>query len=77
MAIGSISGSGLEGINKGFGIVGAAADKIAKISGSEETAGDLASSAVDLQRGKIQVQASAKVLETEGVIIGSLIDISV
>lgn len=77
MAIGSISGSGLEGINKGYGVVGTAADKIAKVSSSENPAGDLASSVVDLQRGKIQVQASAKVLETEGLVMGSLIDIKV
>lgn len=77
MAIGSISGSGLEGINKGLAITGGAADKIARLSESDTSAGDLATSAVDLQRGKAQVQASAKVLETESKIIGSLIDIEV
>ena len=77
MAIGSISGSGLEGIYKGLDIAAGAADKIAKLSESEDAAGDLTSSMVDLQRGKVQVQASAKVLETEGRLIGSLIDIEV
>lgn len=77
MAIGSITGSGLEGINKGYGIAGAAADNIAKLSDSKHVGEDLATSAVDLQRGKIQVQASAKVIETENQILGSLIDIKV
>ena len=77
MAIGSISGSGLEGISKGFAIAGGAADKIARLSETGASASDVASSAVDLLRGSIQVQASAKVLETESKIIGSLIDIKV
>ena len=77
MVIGSTLGSGLEGINKGFSAVGAAADKVSKVSNSDNPVGDLASSAVDLLQGKIQVQASAKVLEAEGQVMGSLIDIKV
>jgi hypothetical protein len=77
MAIGSISGSGLEGISKGFAIAGGAADRIARLSEGGVSASDIASSAVDLLRGSVQVQASAKVLETEGKVIGSLIDIKV
>jgi len=74
---GSIVGSGLDGINKGFGIVGGVAEKISDLNQSEDQGADIASSLVDLQRGKLQVQASAKVLEAEGEMIGSLINLKV
>ena len=75
--LGSPSGAALNGINKGFSIAGGAAEKIANLSGSIDAAADVASSAVDLQRGKLQVQASAKVLEAEGDMLGSLINLKV
>lgn len=75
--INSVLGSGLQGIQKGYSTVNQAADKIAKVAGSSDPSGDLTESAVSLQQGKIQVQASAKVLETANKTIGSLIDIEV
>ncbi|MCG8672213.1 MAG: hypothetical protein MI867_22600 [Pseudomonadales bacterium] len=77
MSIGSVLGSGLQGVQKGFTTVNQAADKIAKVSDSSDPSGDLTESAVSLQQGKIQVQASAKVIETADKTIGSLIDIKV
>ena len=75
--INSVLGSGLQGVQKGFSMVNQAADKIAKVGDSSDPSGDLTESAVSLQQGKIQVQASAKVLETADKTIGSLIDIKV
>lgn len=75
--INSVLGSGLQGVQKGFSTVNQAADKIAKVGDSSDPSGDLTESAVSLQQGKIQVQASAKVLETADKTIGSLIDIKV
>lgn len=77
MAVNSVLGSGLQGVQKGFSTVNQAADRIAKIDKSDNLAGDLTESAVSLQQGKIQVQASAKVIQTANDTIGSLIDIKV
>ena len=77
MSIGSVLGSGLQGVQRGFTTVNQAADKIAKVNDSSDPSGDLTESAVSLQQGKIQVQASAKVIETADSTIGSLIDIKV
>lgn len=75
--INSVLGSGLQGVQRGFSTVNQAADKIAKVDSSSDPSGDLTESAVSLQQGKLQVQASAKVLETADRTIGSLIDIKV
>ncbi|MDX1693249.1 MAG: hypothetical protein R3208_05755 [Ketobacteraceae bacterium] len=77
MPINSVLGSGLQGVQKGFSTVNQAADKIAKVDRSDNPAGDIAESAVSLQLGKLQVQASAKVIETANETIGSLINIKV
>ena len=77
MPISSVVGSGLQGVQNGFSTVNRAADKIAKVDTSENPSGDLTESAVSLQQGKLQVQASAKVIETANETIGSLIDIKV
>ncbi|PIE40630.1 MAG: flagellar biosynthesis protein FlgE [Gammaproteobacteria bacterium] len=75
--INSVLGSGLYGIQKGYSTMNQAADKIAKAGSSLDPSADLTESAVALQQSKIQVQASAKVLETADKTIGSLIDIKV
>lgn len=77
MAINSVLGSGLQGVQNGFSTVNKAADQIAKLDKSGNPAGDITEAAVSLQEGKLQVQASAKVLETVNKTIGSLIDIEV
>ncbi|MCG8312537.1 MAG: hypothetical protein MI976_04925 [Pseudomonadales bacterium] len=77
MSINSVLGSGLQGVQKGFSTVNQAADKIAKLNESSDLETDITESAVSLQKGKLQVQASARVLETANRTIGSLIDIEV
>ena len=75
MAIGSILNNGVMGIHKGFSQLNKASANIAQLSVSEDPASDLTKSGVDLLQGKLQVQASAKVLQTASDTIGSLIDI--
>ncbi len=75
MAIGSILNNGVMGIQKGFSQLNKASANIAQVSVSEDPMKDLTDSAVDLLQGKVQVQASAKVLQTASDTIGSLIDI--
>lgn len=73
----SISGAGMEGINRGYQLMNQAASRIAKVETSETPTSDITKSAVELQQAKIQTQASAKVLETENRVIGSMLDITV
>jgi hypothetical protein len=77
MPINSVLGSGLQGVQNGFSTVNRAAEKIARVDTSENPSGDLAQSAVSLEQGKRQVEASAKVIETHNETVGSLIDIKV
>lgn len=73
----SISGAGMEGINRGYQLMNQASTRIAKVATSETPTSDITKSAVELQQAKIQTQASAKVLETENRVIGSMLDITV
>lgn len=75
MAIGSVLNNGVMGIQKGFSQLNKASANIAQVSVSEDPMKDITESAVDLLQGKVQVQASAKVLQTASDTIGSLIDI--
>ena len=77
MAIGSVYGNGLAGIQKGFATVNKASAQIAQVGESEDPTQDLTDGAVGLLQGKLQVQASAKVLETANKTMGSIIDIEV
>jgi hypothetical protein len=77
MAIGSILGNGVYGIQKGFDTVNRASAQIARVGVADDPATDLTEGAVGLMQGKLQVQASAKVLETANKTLGSLIDIEV
>ncbi len=77
MAINSVLGAGIAGIHKGQTTVAGAADRIAKLNQSSQPAEDITQSAVDLQKGKVQVQASAKVVQAHSDMMGSLLDIKV
>lgn len=77
MPINSVLGSGLQGVQRGFGTMNQAAGRIAKVDTSDNPSRDLTESAVSLQQGKLQVQASAKVVQVAADTIGSLIDIKV
>ena len=77
MAIGSVLNNGVAGIQKGLYNMNRASSEIAKVGTSEDPAADLTQSAVSLLSSKIQVEASAKVLETASKTIGSIIDIEV
>ncbi len=77
MAIGSVFGNGVAGIQKGWNTVNRASAQIAQVGESADPASDLTKSAVSLMQGKLQVQASAKVLETANKTMGSIIDIEV
>lgn len=73
----SISGAGMEGINRGLQMMNQAATRIAKVATSDTPTSDITKSVVELQQAKVQSQASAKVLETDKQVIGSLLDITV
>lgn len=77
MAIGSVMGNGVAGIQKGFSTLNKASAQIAQVGVSEDPGKDITEGAVSLMQGKLQVQANAKVLETASKTIGSIIDIEV
>jgi hypothetical protein len=77
MAIGSVFGNGVMGVQKGLGTLNKASAQIARVGVSEDPTGDITKGAIGLMQGKLQVQASAKVLETANKTIGSIIDIEV
>ncbi|MEZ5510231.1 MAG: hypothetical protein R3F47_10065 [Gammaproteobacteria bacterium] len=77
MAIGSIMGNGVAGIQKGLGTVSKASAQIAQVGVSDDPTRDLTDGAIGLLQGKLQVQASAKVLSTANQTLGSIIDIEV
>ena len=77
MAIGSIMGNGVAGIHKGLNTVTRASSQIAQVGVSEDPMKDLTEGAISLLQGKLQVQASAKVLETANKTMGSISDIEV
>lgn len=74
----SARSSSLNGIQQGFNRVDQAAENIAKVGATTSNANlneVITESAIELQRGKLQVQASAKSLEVAEKTIGSIIDI--
>ncbi len=77
MAIGSVFGNGVMGVQKGLGTLNKASAQIARVGVSEDPTQDITKGAVGLMQGKLQVQASAKVLETANKTLGSIIDIEV
>jgi len=77
MVIGSVYSNGLAGVQTGLSNLNKASAQIAKVSESENPTEDLTNGAIGLLQGKLQVQASAKVLETANKTMGSIIDITV
>ena len=77
MAIGSVLNNGVAGIQKGLYDMNKASADIAKVGTSEDPAVDLTESAVSLLNSKVQVEASAKVVETAHKTLGSIIVIEV
>ncbi|ORU91560.1 MAG: hypothetical protein A6F70_00320 [Cycloclasticus sp. symbiont of Bathymodiolus heckerae] len=77
MNIGSINQNALLGLNNGLNQASSASQKLAsseQLNGeksSQETAKDL----IDLKQAETQVQISARVAQTAGDVIGSIIDI--
>ncbi|MBV1951817.1 MAG: hypothetical protein KUG64_06450 [Cycloclasticus sp.] len=76
MNVGAISQSALLGINRGITQADQASSKLA---GAEQLADnktkDSAQELVELKQAELQVQASARVAQTAGDVIGSIIDI--
>lgn len=77
MAVGSVLGNGIAGIQQGLNKMNKASAEVAELSTSQDPASDLTESAVSLLQGKLQVEASAKVLETYNRTVGSIIDLEV
>ena len=81
MSVGSILGTGLEGINRAMQGMQRNAEAITQMgSGSEDqvdhaNTGDLAKEMVEMKQNELQVKASAKVIESAGETIGTLLDI--
>jgi len=77
MDVGSIGQNALLGINKGFNQANQASAKIASNQqvNDNSTTQDIAKNLVELKQAELQVKASAKVAQTAGDIIGSIIDI--
>jgi len=73
----SMGSAGLEGIRKGTERIDQAASKIAGLDKTRDFMGDITTSAIELQQGKMQVEVSSKVLAAEGDMLGSLLDIKV
>jgi hypothetical protein len=77
--IGSVMNAGLAGVQRGYDQLNRSADQIAKVNVPPEQGGpdELVTPIVEQMLGKIQVQASAKVIETASDTLGTLIDIKV
>jgi len=75
MDVGSISQNALSGINRGVSQANEASQKLA---GREQLSGENTNATkelVALKEAETQVQISAKVAQTAGDVIGSIIDI--
>ena len=74
----NLTTAGIQGIQQGMDNLRRDAQSIASSSakGNENTK-DLAESMVDLQVDKQQVEASVKVVQATGEVLGSLLDIKV
>jgi hypothetical protein len=77
--ISSVLSSGVYGIARGNDMLNRSADQIAKANLPPEEGGpeEIVSPMVEQQLGKIQVQASAKVVQAGSDMLGTLIDIKV
>ncbi len=76
MNVGAISQSALLGINRGIAQAEQASSKLASTDQlSNNEAKDPVQELVNLKQAEHQVQASARVAQTAGDVIGSIIDI--
>ena len=77
--IGSVMNAGVAGVQRGYDQLNRSAEQITKANVPPEQGGpdELATPIVEQMLGKIQVQASAKVIETASDTLGTLIDIKV
>ena len=81
MSVGSILGTGLEGINRGLQGMQRNAEAITQMgSGPEDqvdhaNTGDLAKEMVEMKQNELQVKASANVIKSVDETIGTLLDI--
>ncbi len=78
MAINSIMGTGLQGIQTGLHGMQQNAERIASYGTSEgsDQIGDVAADIVGLKESELLVQASAKVVESASQTLGTLLDVS-
>ncbi|EAR08745.1 Flagellar hook protein FlgE [Reinekea sp. MED297] len=77
--VGSVMNSGVQGIQRGYDMLNRSADQIAKANIPPEQGGpeELYTPMTEQISGKVQVQASAKVVEAASETLGTLIDIKV
>ena len=77
--VGSVMNSGVQGIQRGYDMLNRSADQIAKANIPPEQGGpeELYTPITQQISGKVQVQASAKVVEAASETLGTLIDIKV
>jgi hypothetical protein len=78
MDVGSITYSAVAGINKGLNQANEASAKLASAeqSSTDQSNEDTTKALVELKQAEIQVQVSARVAQTAGDVIGSIIDIT-
>ncbi len=78
MDVGSITYSAVAGINKGLNQANEASAKLASAeqSSNDKSNKDTTQALVELKQAEIQVQVSARVAQTAGDVIGSIIDIT-
>lgn len=77
MDVGTVSHNALLGVTKGLNQAASASAKLAssdQLNGETSTT-DTTKALLELKQAEVQVQSSAKVAQTAGDIIGSIIDI--
>jgi hypothetical protein len=77
--IGSVMNTGVTGVQRGYDMLNRSADQIAKANIPPEQGGpeELYTPVAEQISGKVQVQASAKVIQAASDTLGTLIDIKV
>lgn len=77
--VGSVMNTGVTGVQRGYDMLNRSADQIAKANIPPEQGGpeELYTPITEQISGKVQVQASAKVIQAASDTLGTLIDIKV
>ena len=77
--VGSVVNAGIVGVQRGFTTLNSSADQIAKanLPPEEGGPGELYTPITQQIAGKVQVQASAKVIQAGADMLGTLIDLKV